>query len=81
MSLKKDDVPSGWSLEAADFINKVIIVILTKLIQRKVTNRLGLTGIKELKTHVWFQNYPWKDLYNKKIESPFSPKVYYMNYK
>jgi hypothetical protein len=25
IQLKKTDIPEGWSLEAADFINKVII--------------------------------------------------------
>jgi hypothetical protein len=28
----------------------------------------------EIKEHPWLKNYPWKDLYAKKIESPFIPK-------
>ena len=36
VQLKKDEVPEGWSLEAADFVNK--------LIQRKPGNRLGYNG-------------------------------------
>jgi serine/threonine kinase 32 len=58
-------VPPGWSLEAADFVNK--------LIQRKPINRLGLNGSQEVKDHVWFKNYKWDDLLNKKIPSPFMP--------
>lgn len=38
-------------------------------------NRLGLKGAHEVKDHPWLKYYPWKDLYNKKLESPFIPKV------
>lgn len=44
------------------------------MIQRKPGNRLGYNGFAEVKEHVWLKNYPWKDLYYKKIESPFIPK-------
>jgi len=33
------------------------------MIQRKPENRLGKTGINELKEHPWFDNFPWDDLY------------------
>ena len=36
VNLKKSDLPEGWSLEAADFINKCL--------NRKPANRLGLHG-------------------------------------
>jgi serine/threonine protein kinase len=65
IKIRKNDVPQGWSLEAADFVNK--------LIERKPVNRLGLNGPADLKNHVWFNDYPWDDLYNKKINSPFIP--------
>lgn len=55
VSIKKSEIPKGWSIEAADFINKMI--------QRKPENRLGKTGINELKEHPWFDNFPWDDLY------------------
>jgi protein kinase A len=32
-----------------------------------------LNGPQEVKEHVWFKNYPWDDLLNKKITSPFIP--------
>lgn len=36
--IKKSDIPEGWSIEAADFVNK--------LLQRKPVQRLGWAGIK-----------------------------------
>lgn len=44
------------------------------MLQRKPNNRLGINGITELREHIWFKNYPWEDLYNKKLISPFIPK-------
>ena len=49
--IKKSDIPDGWSMEAADFINK--------LLQRKPANRLGLNGPAEVKSHVWFKGVDW----------------------
>lgn len=43
VQIRKNDVPEGWSLEAADFVNK--------LISRKPMNRLGLTGSADVKAH------------------------------
>ena len=50
--IKKSDIPEGWSIEAADFINK--------LIQRKPMLRLGWGGAHELKNHSWLRDFPWK---------------------
>lgn len=44
------------------------------MLQRKPVNRLGYNGIKEIKEHPWLKYYPWKDLYEKKLEAPFAPK-------
>lgn len=41
--LKRSDIPLGWSLEAADFVNK--------LLQRKPENRLGFNGPHDVKNH------------------------------
>lgn len=35
---------------------------------------MGLKGIQEAKEHPWLKTYPWKEHYEKKIESPFFPK-------
>ena len=59
-------VPQGWSVESADFINR--------LLQRKPVNRLGLRGPTEVKEHLWFKNYDWKNLYLGKLKAPFLPK-------
>ena len=45
------------------------------MLQRKPINRLGLRGAQEAREHAWLKYYPWKDLYEKKIESPFIPKI------
>jgi hypothetical protein len=33
-----------------------------------------LRGAQEAKEHTWLKYYPWKDLYEKRIEAPFIPK-------
>jgi hypothetical protein len=63
--IHSNDVKEGWSLEAADCINR--------LLQRKPAKRLGVNGTNEVKKHIWFKNYPWSDLYNGKLISPFIP--------
>lgn len=64
--IKLGDIPDGWSEEAADFFNKLLI--------RKPENRLGYRGAHEVKDHPWIKYYPWKQLYEKTIESPFIPE-------
>lgn len=54
VKLKKHEIPEGWSLESADFINKWI--------QRKPEWRLGLNGPTELKNHVWLRDFDWQGL-------------------
>jgi len=44
-------------------------------LQRKPDNRLGLRGACEVREHSWLKYYPWKDLYEKKIDSPYLPKL------
>ncbi|CAD8052561.1 unnamed protein product [Paramecium primaurelia] len=63
--IKRSEIPDNWSLESADFINR--------LIQRKPSNRLGFNGAQELRQHTWFKNFPWQKLYNKELKAPFIP--------
>ena len=50
--IKKSEVPQGWSVEAADFVNKLIV--------RTPANRLGAKqGVKEIKAHPWFAHFEW----------------------
>lgn len=65
VQIKKHEIPEGWSLEAADFINR--------LIERKPSNRLGINGPQEVKNHPWLRNFPWQKLYNKQLQAPFLP--------
>lgn len=65
--IKKSMIPQGWSIEAADFINK--------LIQRKPANRIGLNGAEEVKQHIWLKNFDWDALLNKTMEPAFIPKA------
>ena len=57
---------NGWSFESADFINRML--------QRKVSKRLGYNGVNEIKNHIWFKNIDWTELLLKKVKSPFIPK-------
>ena len=66
VQVKLNEIPQGWSVESADFINR--------LLQRKPANRLGLQGATEVKEHPWFKYYPWKDLYLGKLQAPFVPR-------
>jgi hypothetical protein len=61
--IRKNEIPEGWSIEAADFINK--------LIQRKPMMRLGWGGPNELRMHSWLRDFPWELLNNFVAESPF----------
>lgn len=51
VQVKKHEIPDDWSLDAADFANR--------LIQRKPSNRLGFNGPEEVKNHPWLKNFPW----------------------
>ena len=63
--IHKNELPEDWSLEAADFINK--------LLKRKAENRLGANGINELKNHKWMKGVDWEKLKMKKIDPPYIP--------
>lgn len=58
--------PDGWSIDAVDFANK--------LIQRKISNRLGNGGFLEILSHPWVRSFPWKELQQGTLISPFIPK-------
>jgi serine/threonine protein kinase len=66
VSLRQSDIPQGWSLEAVDFINKMI--------QRKPSSRLGFNGPDEVRKHPWFDNFQWSKLIEKTLEPFFTPQ-------
>ena len=65
--IRRNEIPKGWSLEAADFINKTI--------QRKPNNRLGNNGPSEIRHHPWLKDFPWEALKKQAIKAPFLPPV------
>ena len=70
--LNEGEIPHTWSLESADFINK--------LLKRKPNKRLGYNGIKELKSHVWMRDINWNALKRKELVAPFIPYSNRENY-
>ncbi len=46
------------------------IDFLSKLINKDYKKRIGFNNINELKNHIWFKNFDWKNFENKKIKSP-----------
>ena len=52
--ITSDDLPSDWSLECVDFVNR--------LLKRNKESRLGYNGIDEIKQHPWMRTINWKKL-------------------
>ena len=65
VEIKEEDVPIGWSFEAANFFNKLLV--------REPEKRLGYNSINEIKNNEWFSGINFKDLYRKKLKSPYIP--------
>ena len=65
--INKLELPDGWGIEAADFINR--------LIKRKQSERLGHGGDNEVKNHLWFKGFSWDKLYRRELVSPYIPEV------
>ena len=61
--IKEEDIPIGWSVEASNFFNILLI--------REPKNRLGFNGINEIKRDEWFSTINFKELYKKKLKSPY----------
>ena len=59
VEIKEEDIPFGWSIEAANFFNKLLI--------REPENRLGFNGINDIKNNEWFSGINFKELYKKKL--------------
>ena len=70
--LDDDSIPLGWSQEAADFINRLLL--------KQDTNRLGYYNDFEIKRHPWFNDINFDDLIEGKIRAPFIPRKNHDNY-
>jgi len=49
--------------------------IITKLLERDPTRRLGARGFDEIKSHAFFEGINWVLLEQKKLPTPFQPKI------
>ena len=63
VEIKEEDIPIGWTIEAANFFNKLLI--------REPEKRLGYNSINEIKNHEWFSDINFKELFRKKLKSPY----------
>ncbi|CAD8063714.1 unnamed protein product [Paramecium sonneborni] len=68
VQIKRSQLPVAWSIEAGDFINK--------LIQRKPEDRLGTFNPSDVKNHPWFSSFDWDGLLKKKFDPPYYPKKF-----
>ena len=68
VQIKKYDIPDGWTIEAADFINRCL--------QRKPQNRIGYNRqTAELKAHPWFNDFSWQNLEYKEYQPQYVPDI------
>ena len=65
VQVKKHEIPEDWSMESADFVNR--------LLQRKQTSRLGYMDSGEIREHPWLRQYPWHKLIRQDYPAPFEP--------
>ena len=70
--IDEEMLPLGWSLESADFVNKLMV--------RKDSKRLGYYNDLDIKNHPWFYDIDFNELVEKKIDSPFLPRINHDNY-
>lgn len=65
--LKKVHLPAYHSAESIDLVDRLITIDPKK--------RLGYKGSHEIKSHPFFKNINWDDVYNKRIKPPFVPLI------
>ena len=65
VQIKSEQIPKGWSVEFADFVNK--------LLEKNEEKRLGYKNINDLKCHPWLKLLNWKNIYLMKEKAPFVP--------
>ncbi len=62
-------------LRFPDDVDKEARHLLTGLLTRDPTKRLGSGGATEIRAHPFFRDIDWKKLVAKKIQPPFKPSV------
>ncbi|CAL5872006.1 uncharacterized protein PFLUO_LOCUS6263 [Penicillium psychrofluorescens] len=63
------------SFPGSDVVPPVAKDLLTKLLNRDPTNRLGANGAPEIKAHPFFHAIDWRKLLQRKYEPTFKPNV------
>lgn len=64
---KINELPDGFSAEAVDFVNRLII--------RKPENRLGFKGMDEIMKHPWVKGENWNSIEKQEFSPPFIPII------
>lgn len=65
ISINASHIPNNWNYNVCDFINS--------LLYRKASQRLGNSGVSEIKSHPWLSSINWDELVKKELNPPFIP--------
>ena len=65
VQIRMHEIPEGWSIQAADFVNQLLI--------RKANSRLGKDPTA-VRNHPWLRDFEWKELSEKKMQAPYVPE-------
>ena len=66
VTVKKSEIPPGFSEDIVDFINRLIC--------RNKDKRLGKKSFVEIKKHPWLSTINWSLLRKKQLRPPFVPQ-------
>lgn len=65
ISINASHIPNNWDSNVCDFIHS--------LLYRKASQRLGNSGVSEIKSHPWLSSINWDELVKKELNPPFIP--------
>ena len=75
MDLKEKEILIEENDNKNNLYTNDCINFFNSCLKKEVEKRIGFkNGIKELKSHIWFNNFDWQKLYNKEIKPNFIPK-------
>jgi hypothetical protein len=63
-------------LRMPEFLSADAQGLLRALFKRNPANRLGASGVQEIKTNSFFSSIDWVKLFNKEIMPPYQPAVH-----
>lgn len=56
-------------------ISPVLKDLLSRLLDKNKSTRLGCKGAESVRNHPWFENVRWNKLLNKEHRAPFVPVI------